>query len=163
VVEPAQFLAAMIRVTNPLIRALLRSPAGGPMRWHSGPALLSPSSERRDDIPVLAHRARADRRPRAAQVPRRCRRWGHRGQARHRRAHRIWVGPGAPARGWRRQEPVSASRPISAGCRSRWFMRAAGTPCGLLEQPDVVPGVRGAPRAGARPAGGQAGAARPRL
>src|SRR5215472_7815948 len=51
--------------------------------------------------------------------------------------------------------------PDTAKAQVRCFMRAAGTPCGLLERPDAVPGARGGPRAGAPPAGGQAGAARP--
>jgi hypothetical protein len=57
VVEPAHPPAAVIRVTNPLMRALLRSPAGGPMRRQFMVLrFYGRKSGRRYDIPVVAHR-----------------------------------------------------------------------------------------------------------
>ena len=47
----------MMRVTNPVMRALLRSPAGGPMRRQFMVLRFSGrKTGRRYDIPVVAHR-----------------------------------------------------------------------------------------------------------
>lgn len=57
VVEPAHPPAAMLRVSNPVMRALLRSPAGGPLRRQFMVLrLFGRKTGRRYDIPVVAHR-----------------------------------------------------------------------------------------------------------
>jgi hypothetical protein len=57
VVEPAHPPAAMMRVSNPLLRGLLRTPVGGPMRRQFMVLrFLGRKSGRRYDIPVVAHR-----------------------------------------------------------------------------------------------------------
>jgi len=57
VVEPAHPPAAMMRVSNPVMRGLLRSPVGGPMRRQFMVLrFFGRKTGRRDDIPVVAHR-----------------------------------------------------------------------------------------------------------
>ena len=57
VVEPAHPPAAMMRVGNPVMRGILRSPAGGPMRrQYMVLRLFGRKTGRRYDIPVVAHR-----------------------------------------------------------------------------------------------------------
>ena len=57
VVEPAHPPAAMMRVTNPVMRGLLRSPAGGPMRRQFMVLrFFGRKTGHRYDIPVVAHR-----------------------------------------------------------------------------------------------------------
>jgi hypothetical protein len=56
-VEPAHPPAAMLRVTNPVVRLLLRSPVGGPMRRQFMVLhFYGRKTGRRFDIPVVAHR-----------------------------------------------------------------------------------------------------------
>jgi hypothetical protein len=56
-VEPAHPPAAMMRVSNPVMRALLRSPAGGPLRSQFMVLrFFGRKTGRRYDIPVVAHR-----------------------------------------------------------------------------------------------------------
>src|SRR5258708_13576416 len=56
-VEPAHPPAAMMRVSNPVMRGLLRSPAGGPMRRQFMVLrFFGRKTGRRYDIPVVAHR-----------------------------------------------------------------------------------------------------------
>jgi hypothetical protein len=56
-VEPAHPPAAMLRVSNPLVRGLLRSPAGGPMRRQFMVLrFFGRKTGRRYDVPVVAHR-----------------------------------------------------------------------------------------------------------
>jgi hypothetical protein len=56
-VEPAPLPAAMQRVNNSVIRGLLRSPAGGPLRRHFMVLrFFGRKTGRRYDIPVVAHR-----------------------------------------------------------------------------------------------------------
>jgi hypothetical protein len=56
-VEPAHPPAAVIRVTNPVVRLLLRSPFGGPMRKQFMVLRFTGrKTGRRYDIPVVAHR-----------------------------------------------------------------------------------------------------------
>ena len=56
-VEPAHPPAAMMRVSNPVMRALLRSPAGGPLRRQFMVLrFFGRKTGRRYDIPVVAHR-----------------------------------------------------------------------------------------------------------
>ena len=56
-VEPAHPPAAMMRVGNPVMRGLLRSPAGGPMRKQFMVLrFFGRKTGRRYDIPVVAHR-----------------------------------------------------------------------------------------------------------
>jgi len=57
VVEPAHPPAAMMRVGNPVLRGLLRSPVGGPMRRQFMVLrFFGRKTGRRYDIPVVAHR-----------------------------------------------------------------------------------------------------------
>ena len=57
VVEPAHPPAAMMRVSNPIMRSLLRSPAGGPMRRQFMVLrFFGRKTGRRYDIPVVAYR-----------------------------------------------------------------------------------------------------------
>src|SRR5258706_4127531 len=56
-VEPAHPPAAFLRVSNPVVRLLLRSPAGGPMRKQFMVLRFTGrKTGRRYDIPVVAHR-----------------------------------------------------------------------------------------------------------
>ena len=56
-VEPAHPPAAIMRVSNPLLRGLLRTPAGGPMRRQFMVLrFFGRKTGRRYDIPVVAHR-----------------------------------------------------------------------------------------------------------
>jgi hypothetical protein len=56
-VEPAHPPAAMMRVGNPVVRGLLRSPVGGPMRRQFMVLrFFGRKTGRRYDIPVVAHR-----------------------------------------------------------------------------------------------------------
>jgi hypothetical protein len=56
-VEPAHPPAALLRVSNPVMRLLLRSPAGGPMRKQFMVLRFAGrKTGRRYDIPVTAHR-----------------------------------------------------------------------------------------------------------
>ncbi len=56
-VEPAHPPAAMMRVSNPVVRGLLRSPAGGPMRRQFMVLrFFGRKTGRRYDVPVVAHR-----------------------------------------------------------------------------------------------------------
>ena len=56
-VEPAHPPAAMMRVSNPVMRGLLRSPAGGPLRRQFMVLrFFGRKTGRRYDIPVVAHR-----------------------------------------------------------------------------------------------------------
>jgi hypothetical protein len=56
-VEPAHPPAAMMRVGNPVMRGLLRSPAGGPLRRQFMVLrFFGRKTGRRYDIPVVAHR-----------------------------------------------------------------------------------------------------------
>jgi hypothetical protein len=56
-VEPAHPPAAMMRVGNPVMRGLLRSPAGGPMRRQFMVLrFFGRKTGRRYDIPVVAQR-----------------------------------------------------------------------------------------------------------
>lgn len=56
-VEPAHPPAAMLRVSNPVMRGLLRSPAGGPLRKQFMVLrFFGRKTGRRYDIPVVAHR-----------------------------------------------------------------------------------------------------------
>ncbi len=56
-VESAHPPAAMMRVSNPVMRALLRSPAGGPLRRQFMVLrFFGRKTGRRYDIPVVAHR-----------------------------------------------------------------------------------------------------------
>ncbi len=56
-VEPAHPPGAMMRAANPVMRALLRSPAGGPMRRQFMVLrFYGRKTGRRYDIPVVAHR-----------------------------------------------------------------------------------------------------------
>jgi hypothetical protein len=80
VVEPAHPPAAMMRVGNPVMRGLLRSPAGGPMRRQFMVLrFCGRKTSCRYDIPVCRaptrrRTVRADRRRLAQQLPRRRRR-----------------------------------------------------------------------------------------
>ena len=57
VVEPAHPSAVMMRVSNVVMRGLLRSPAGGPMRRQFMVLrFFGRKTGRRYDIPVVAHR-----------------------------------------------------------------------------------------------------------
>jgi hypothetical protein len=56
-VEPAHPPAAMMRVSNPVMRGLLRSPAGGPLRKQFMVLrFFGRKTGRRYDVPVVAHR-----------------------------------------------------------------------------------------------------------
>jgi len=56
-VEPAHPPAAMLRVSNPVVRLLLRTPAGGPMRRQFMVLRFTGrKTGRRYDLPVVAHR-----------------------------------------------------------------------------------------------------------
>jgi hypothetical protein len=55
-VESAHPPKALIRVTNPVLRLLLRSPLGGPMRNFMVLRFFGRKTGRRYDVPVVAHR-----------------------------------------------------------------------------------------------------------
>src|SRR5215469_456461 len=56
VVEPAHPPAAMMRVGNAVMRVLLHTPAGGPMRQFMVLRFFGRKTGRRYDVPVVAHR-----------------------------------------------------------------------------------------------------------
>ena len=55
-VESAHPPKALVRVTNPVLRLLLRSPLGGPMRNFMVLRFFGRKTGRRYDVPVVAHR-----------------------------------------------------------------------------------------------------------